>query len=96
MEDDDIKHSAKQLVLIYSTDISGSLGDEIISLKAIHPANLGKDALPPLDLLNKIKQLKLDSLFPNIVVMLRIFLTLPVTVAQAERSFSALARVKNV
>ena len=32
----------------------------------------------------------------NIVVMLRIFLTLPVTVAQAERSFSALARVKNV
>ena len=28
--------------------------------------------------------------------MLRIFLTLPVTVAQAERSFSALARVKNV
>ena len=71
-----------------------SLGDEIISLKAIHLANLGKNALPPLDLLNKIKQLKLDSLFPNVAVMLRIFLTLPVTVAQAERLFSALARVK--
>ena len=52
--------------------------------------------MPPLDLLNKTKQLKLDSLFPNVVVLLRIFLTLPVTVAQVERSFSALARVKIV
>jgi hAT family C-terminal dimerisation region len=40
--------------------------------------------------------LKLDALFPNIFVVLRIFCTLPVTVAQAERSFSTLARVKNV
>jgi len=40
--------------------------------------------------------MQLDVLFPNIIVILRIFCTLPVTVAQAERSFSTLARVKNV
>ena len=62
----------------------------------IHSANFGNKALLPLELLNKIKALKLDALFPNVVVVLRVFLTLPVTVAQAERSFSALSRVKNV
>ena len=55
-------------------------------------------ALSPLDLLNSLHTLKLDVglLFPNIIIILRIFCTLPVTVAQAERSFSTLARVKNV
>ena len=62
----------------------------------IHPANLGENALQPLELLNKLHTLKLEALFPNIVVLLRIFCTLPVTVAQAERSFSTLSRVKNV
>jgi len=46
--------------------------------------------------LNSLHTLKLDVLFPNIIVILWIFCTLSVTVAQAERSFSTLAWVKNV
>ena len=35
------------------------------------------------------------GLFPNCCVALRTYCTLPVTVAQAERSFSVLKRIKN-
>ena len=37
----------------------------------------------------------ISSLFPNVAIALRLFLTLPVTVCEAERSFSKLARIKN-
>ena len=52
--------------------------------------------ISPLDLLNKLYTLKISNLFPNCCIALRIFCTLPVTVAEAERSFSHLARIKNV
>ncbi len=38
----------------------------------------------------------IDSLFPNLVVALRVFLTMPVTVASAERSFSKLKLIKMI
>ena len=69
---------------------------ETLQLKAIHPANLGEKSLSPLDLLNSLHGMRLDALFLNIMVVLRIFCSLPVSVAQAERSFCTLARVKNV
>ena len=76
--------------------MSTDLIQELEHLRVIHPANLSPNALPPLVLLNKLHTLKLEALFPNIVIILRIFCTLPVTVAQAERLFSTLSRVKNV
>ena len=39
--------------------------------------------------------MKLDSIFPDVSIALRIFITLPVTVASAERSFSKIKLVKN-
>jgi hypothetical protein len=42
-----------------------------------------------------IKSNRLENTFPNLEVALRIFLTLPVTNCTAERSFSALKRVKS-
>ena len=38
---------------------------------------------------------KLENLYPNTFIALRIFLTAPVTVATAERSFSKLKLIKN-
>jgi len=38
---------------------------------------------------------KLVELFPNLVTSLQIFLTLPITAASAERSFSKLKIIKN-
>jgi len=95
MSSEDVRFAAKELTERYSVDVTDDLVGELEHLKAIHAANLGDVALSPLDLLNSLHTLKLDVVFPNIIVILRIFCTLPVTVAQAERSFSTLARVKN-
>lgn len=51
--------------------------------------------LSPLDLLNTLEKQKLKSIFPNICIALRLFCTFPVSVAEAEMSFSTLARLKN-
>ena len=37
----------------------------------------------------------LQSMFPNVYVALRLFLTLPVSNCEGERSFSLLSRIKN-
>ena len=37
----------------------------------------------------------LQSMFPNVYVALRLFLTLPVSNCEGERSFSPLSRIKN-
>jgi len=96
MSSEDVRFAAKVLAERYSIDVIGDIVGELEHLKAIHAANLGDVARSPLDLLNNLHTLKLDVLFPNIIFILRVFCTLPVTVAQAERSFSTLAGVKNV
>ena len=62
-------------------------------LKAIHDANFGSDPFGPIMLLNKISPFHLDDVFSNVAVALRIFCTIPVTVALAERNFSKLAQI---
>ena len=51
--------------------------------------------LSSLQLLNKIYEKGLQSIFPQICVALRIFVSIPVSAASGERSFSKLAIVKN-
>lgn len=46
-------------------------------------------------LLQHLKSKKVQSLFPNVEVALRIFLSMAVTNCNEERSFSALGRMKN-
>ena len=68
----------------------------VISNKSTQPTSaLVTRRVKPIDLLNRIPQLKLQCLFPNIIIAIRIFLTLPVTVATGERSFSKLSFIKN-
>ena len=64
-------------------------------LKAIHSANISPANILPLDLLNKLYTQKINQLFPNVCIALRIFCCLPVSVASGERSFSKLKMVKN-
>lgn len=94
--DDQIQEQATVLVHRYPKDLGDELCDELHSLKLVYSANFGEKTLSPLDLLNKIKCFNLETLFSNITVALRIFATIPATVASAERSFSVLNRVKNV
>ena len=51
-------------------------------------------SMPPQDVLQFILQQKLEDNVPNLIVALRILLTIPVSVASAERSFSKLKLIK--
>lgn len=94
MNENVIQNAADIFVKKYESDVSTELCEEIIHLKNIYKANFEAD-LPPFHLLNKIVSLNLETIFPNVCVALRLFCTIPATVASGERSFSALARVKN-
>ena len=95
MDEDDIRKSASSLFAEYKGDISEKLVEEVLFLKKIHAANFGNIKPKPLIILNKIFEVKLSCMCPNCCIVLRLFCTLPVTVAEGERSFSTLARVKN-
>lgn len=64
-------------------------------LKQIYATNINERELKPIDLLNKLLKLKLENIFPNVCIALRIFCTLPVSVSSNERSFGKLAIIKN-
>ena len=95
MEERMIQQQATLFSEEYIADVSVDLVNEILHLKAIHTDNIGKDVLPPHHLLNRLAAENLEGLFSSVCVALRIFCTLPVSVAGAERSFSGLAILKN-
>ena len=95
MTEGELKRQCSAFAQFYTDVDQEELADELKSLKRMHEANFGELPLPPLKLLNKIVKMGFDQLFPYITISLRIFLTLPVTVASAERSFSKLKLIKN-
>lgn len=94
-EDEKVIEKTRAIFNFYNSDISEDICDEILHLKAVFNANFECNFISPLSLLNQIHKLKVDSLFPNLVVILKIICTIPVTVCEAERSFSCLSRIKN-
>lgn len=54
-----------------------------------------KPQTPGIEVLEYIYANRLEELFPNCIIALKILLTLPVTVASGERSFSKLKLIKN-
>ena len=55
---------------------------------------LPKAGMTAMEILNHLKEKKLEEVFPNMWMALRIAVTLPVTVTSAERSFSKLKLLK--
>lgn len=96
MTDQEIEHRASALLQEYERDMQEELIDELKQLKILYTANLGNNDLTALDLLNAIHIADLAQLFPNLMIGLRIFLTIPASVASNERSFSTLKRVNSV
>ena len=95
MKEEELAKRGAELCKAYKVDISPELSNKCLFLKRIHSANItdaakSDDVLQQLQLLNKLVCLNLQNLFPNIFIALRLFLTLPVSVASAERSFSKL------
>ena len=96
LSDENIQVQSRTLCNVYCNGISPDVIDELKDLKKIHLANIDSSISPPFEMLNKLHKLNLNALFPNICVSLRIFCTLSISIVEAERSFSMLARVKNV
>ena len=72
-----LKENVKEFSASYSDDVDGEdLYIEVCQLKQVHKANISSsdEVVKPLDLLNKLTKLKLNSLFPNICVALHIFI----------------------
>ena len=95
LDDSKLAEQCDSFASFYSDVDKDELLEEIKSLKLIHTANFGQQTLTPFKLLNEIMENKLGHLFPYVIIFLGIFLTLPVTVASAERSFSKLKLIKN-
>ncbi|KAL3869311.1 hypothetical protein ACJMK2_042005 [Sinanodonta woodiana] len=66
------------------------LSEEIETIKPILPTQQQK----PKELLNYLACNDRSTTFPNLFIALRILLTIPVTVASGERSFSKLKLIK--
>ena len=85
---------AQELSKYYPRDLDAEqFVEEIRHLSNVRETLFGK--VTSLELLNKIFEKGLQNLFPQSCVALRIFVSIPVSVSQGERSFSKLALVKN-
>lgn len=89
---DSVRKCAAALSSAYPDDLDRDFGEELIQFKAFVQEEKNRSPVIMLQLLHRHG---LQSTFPNVFVALRIFLTLPVTNAEGERSFSRLKRVKN-
>jgi hypothetical protein len=95
---EEISLSVENLCDLYKDDFdSADLKRELGTLKNWLPTILAEDpeTADPMELLNAILDFRMQSAFVNVCIAIRIFLTMPVTVASAERSFSKLKLIKN-
>lgn len=93
--DEEIRKKALELRDIYTKDFDDYFPDECLQYKYFLIRSGHNDTLNLKELLENIKTDKLMATFPNIDVILRIYLCLPSTNASGERSFSTLRRIKN-
>jgi len=95
---EEISLSVENLCGLYKDDFdSADLKRELGTLKNWLPTILVEDpeTADPMELLNAMLNYGMQSAFVNVCIAIRIFLTMTVTVASAERSFSKLKLVKN-
>ena len=94
MSPQELEQASASMIHEYPKDHSHDIIQEMNHLPTVHRANFGSAQLTPLELLNFLMEYKLHQLFPNVCTCLRILLTIPATVASAERSFSKLKLIK--
>lgn len=96
LRETEINIEVSRLVEAYPEDLSNALATELVMLKSSMSDKLKEmSSVRQLATCLLVDYKEVASSFPNICVLLRIFLTIPVTVASAERSFSKLKIIKN-
>jgi hypothetical protein len=95
---DDLRQSARKLVVEYSNDLEDILPDELILFKEFikNRVAIGPTDNTELNMYQLLSQERaLSAVFPNVHIMLRIYLCMPVSNCSCERSFSKLKLIKN-
>lgn len=96
LTDEQIYNSANKLVEYYDSDLSNSLAGQILSFRSCFKEEITKrTSVKAITELLVIENPTLATTFSEICTACMLFLTLPVTVATAERSFSKLKLIKN-
>ncbi|XP_077294880.1 zinc finger MYM-type protein 1-like [Arctopsyche grandis] len=96
LSDDDLYREAKSLADQYVNDFDKSLPNQVLDFRSCLREKIEKiDSVHNLAKLFICDFYTINSSFPDIATAIILFLTLPVTVATAERSFSKLKLIKN-
>ena len=94
-----IKKCSQSLVMAYPEDLEDHLSEELIQFSALLKTDLGacmdKKMNKEVQMYKLIKENGLESAYPNVNIVLRIYLSLMVTNCSGERSFSKSKCVKN-
>lgn len=94
--DDDLFEQASTLCNIYKKDISSDFPVQLVSFRACLRESISKaETIPQLAKMLIVDNSCITSSFSEVCTVLMLFLTLPVTVASAERSFSKLKLIKS-
>ncbi len=78
----------------YDKELSQDFGNEILFLKRIHRVNF-KEESTSTSLLKEILGLGLFAMFPKIRIALRIFISLPISLASSEQTCNIFKQIKN-
>ena len=105
---ENVQKNAKILLDVYSEDLDSNILNELehfvpllknqtkIFVSNYDEKCNDKQILNPLKVLNWMFDCELIDTFPNIYIAYKLFVTIPVANCEAERSFSVLARIKNL
>lgn len=98
LSEDKIREHASKLIEFYRDDVDKNLSDELIEFRTFAKTMINEEEVDSLcfeAILYKILVEKnLVDLFPNVEVILRIYLTLMTTNCTSERAFSKLKNIK--
>uniref|UniRef100_A0A8P4KM64 Zinc finger MYM-type protein 1 n=1 Tax=Dicentrarchus labrax TaxID=13489 RepID=A0A8P4KM64_DICLA len=90
----DLRSAALSLQRKYNSDLEEDFVEEVVQFREfVQDENVSSTSA--VELLKFLRGRKLHTVFPNTDIALRLFLTMPVTNASGERSFSKLGLVKN-
>lgn len=97
MDRSEIQTFSKNILDTYSDDLdSDNFECELIQFQELKKLFLGNNFFQdPHYCLKYIQRMNIRHTFPNLVIILQIYLSMPCTNCSSERSFSVLKRIKN-
>lgn len=97
-KDEELHTSAEKFAITYESNISSDFPSQLLSFRNAlrnEIQSIKTDSISDLAELLLLKHSTVVSSVPDVATAVKLFLTIPVTVASAERSFSKLKLIKN-